>query len=150
MKDSYQARLEAEARLANKHPINREAQRWREEYARSEKIVFYVEPWWLGRLQVEELLLVAVGKLNEQGLLGRGIADEMLDMLWFDLQDLSPKERTRWWLGIVGEDPTELVRRLKEAKNLQEAMIQIVEVFDDNLRTDPDRSGIYDPRGTLN
>ena len=31
--DKYQIILEAEARLANKHPLNLEAQRWRKGYA---------------------------------------------------------------------------------------------------------------------
>ena len=73
----------------------------------------------------------------------------MREIVWFDFPE-SPMERTRWWLGIVGEEPTDLVKRLKEASNLQEAMIEVVEVLHRNLQAGPDRSGIYDPRGTLN
>ena len=53
-------------------------------------------------------------------------------------------------LGIPGEEPTDLVKRLKQASNLQEAMIEVVEVLHSNLQADPDLSGLYDPMGTLN
>ena len=52
-------------------------------------------------------------------------------------------------LGIPGEEPTDLVKRLKGANNLQEAMIEVVEALHWNLKSDPDRSGGYDPMGTL-
>ena len=53
-------------------------------------------------------------------------------------------------LGIPGEEPTDLVKRLTQASNLQEAMVEVVEALHWNLITDSDMRGIYDPMGTLN
>ena len=73
----------------------------------------------------------------------------MREIVCFDLP-MSPMDRTQWWVGIVRETATELENRLKEARNLQEAMVEVVEVLHRNLQADSDRSGMYDPMGTLN
>ena len=146
MKYSYQERLEVEARLANKHPINREAQRWRKERALADKERFWVTPMGV-ELQVDNLLRAGIDKKQEQGTLGPELADAMRWEL--DELPLSPIERLRWWRRIPGEDPSELARLLKEANELEEAMTVIVEAFDSNLRADSDRNGGYDPMGTL-
>ena len=113
----YDDKLNRETRAANKRSLNQEAQRWREEYALKEKIPFYVIPFGNLSIQVEDFLVKSTYELEEQGVLGPERADVMRDIVWFDFPE-SPMERTRWWLGIVGEEPTDLVKRLKEARNL--------------------------------
>ena len=147
--DTWQTKLEAEARSANKHPLNLEAQRWREECARMLKEPFYVEPIGNEVLHVDDFLVDATDELEERRMLGSDRADVMREIVWSDLPG-SPKERLQWWLGLPGEAPTNLERRLKESKNLQEAMIEVVEALHWNLIADPDLSGVYDPMGTLN
>ena len=39
------------------------------------------------------------------------------------------------------------MKRLKQASNLQEAMIEVVEVLHSNLQADPDLSGLIRPYG---
>ena len=136
--DTWQTKLEAEARLANKHPLNLEAQRWRKEYALKEKIPFYVVPFGNLSIQVDDFLVTSTYELEEQGVLGPERADVMREIVW-DFP-MSPMERTRWWVGIPGEEPTDLVKRLQQASNLQEAMIEVVEALHWNLKVDPDRS----------
>ena len=70
--DKYQIILEAEARLANKHPLNLEAQRWRngKGYARMQKEPFYVTPFGNSILQVDDFLVKSTYELEERGLLG--------------------------------------------------------------------------------
>ncbi len=63
---------------------------------------------------------------------------------------MGPMERTLWWVGSAADVTTGIVELLKEAKNLQEAMVEVVEVLHSNLQADPDLSGLYDPLGTLN
>ena len=140
--------MESEARLANKHPLNLEAQRWRKEYALKEKIPFYVMPFGNLSIQVDVFLVKSTYELEERGILGPERADVMREIVW-DFP-MGPMERTLWWVGIPGEAPTELERRLKESKNLQEAMVEVVEALHWNLITDSDMRGIYDPMGTLN
>ena len=147
--DKYQIILEAEARLANKHPLNLEAQRWRKEYALKKTIPFYVTPFGNSILQVDDFLVKSTYELEERGLLGPERADVMREIVWFDFPT-SPMERTLWWVGIPGEEPTDLEKRLKGANNLQEAMVEVVEALHWNLITDSDMRGIYDPMGTLN
>ena len=146
--NAYYKKLIREARLANKHPLNLEAQSWRKEYALKEKIPFYVTPFGNSILQVDDFLVTSTYELEEQGVLGPERADVMREIEW-DFP-MSPMERTRWWVGIPGEEPTDLVKRLKQASNLQEAMIEVVEALHWNLITDSDMRGIYDPLGTLN
>ena len=146
--DTWQTKLESEARLANKHPLNLEAQRWRKEYALKEKIPFYVTPIGNLSIQVDDFLVTSTYELEERGLLGPERADVMREIVW-DFP-MSPMERTRWWVGIPGEEPTDLEKRLKGANNLQEAMVEVVEALHWNLITDSDMRGIYDPMGTLN
>ena len=146
--DNLVRKLNLEARLANKHPLNLEAQRWRKEYALKEKIPFYVTPFGNSILQVDDFLVTSTYELEEQGVLGPERADVMREIVW-DFP-MSPMERTRWWVGIPGEEPTHLVKRLTQASNLQEAMVEVVEALHWNLITDSDMRGIYDPMGTLN
>ena len=147
--NAYDKKMIREARFANNHPLNLEAQRWRGEYARMLKETFYATPIGNLSIQVDDFLVKSTYELEEQDLLGAERADVMREIVWFDLPGC-PKERLQWWVGIPGEAPTELERRLKESKNLQEAMIEVVEALHWNLKSDPDRSGGYDPMGTLN
>ena len=136
--NAYYKKLIREARLANKHPLNLEAQSWRKEYALKEKIPFYVTPFGNSILQVDDFLVTSTYELEEQGVLGPERADVMREIEW-DFP-MSPMERTRWWVGIPGEEPTDLVKRLKEARDLQKAMVEVVEALHWNLKVDPDRS----------
>ena len=145
--NAYYKKLIREARLANKHPLNLEAQSWRKEYALKEKIPFYVMPFGNLSIQVDDFLVKSTYELEERSLLGPERADVMREIVW-DFP-MSPMERTLWWVGIPGEEPTDLVKRLKEASNLREAMIEVVEALHWNLIAGPDLSGIYDPMGTL-
>ena len=141
------AALTQEAQSANKHPLNLEAQRWRREYAKMLKEQFSMVPFG-SQLQVDDFLVETTYELEEQGVLNPERADVMREIVLNDLPG-SPKERLQWWLGLPREAPTDLEKRLKEAGNLQTAMIEVVEALHWNLIADPDLSGVYDPMGTL-
>ena len=127
--------LGREADAANEHTLNQQALRWLREITKNED---FHTPWGFF-LHVDLLLLASVETMRRQAKLGPEMAVAMRET-WYKLP-VKPIERLQWWLEMPGGGPTKLAEWPKKWKNVREAMSQVVETFDANVRMDPNLQG---------